>query len=106
MSEPNQPPEFRPAGTLDLSTALAEYRGPWTSRLAAHLLRRAGFGAPPLQIGVAAAAGMQSSVARLLHGGPDRMADVPDGDISYQNGPGADKTQRRNAIMRTQLWWL
>ncbi len=43
----------RPAGALDIATALVPYKGPWTARLAAHLLRRAGFG------------GSQTEIARL-----------------------------------------
>jgi uncharacterized protein (DUF1800 family) len=41
---------YRPAGTLDASTALLPYAGPWNRRLAAHLLRRAGFGGSPADV--------------------------------------------------------
>ena len=44
---------FRPAGFLE-SAPLAAYSGPWNQRLAAHLLRRAGFGASPSDIEQAA----------------------------------------------------
>ena len=40
----------RPAGTLDVTTALRPYAGAWSPRLAAHLLRRAGFGASPTDL--------------------------------------------------------
>jgi uncharacterized protein (DUF1800 family) len=40
----------RPAGHLDIATALDPYSGPWDARLAAHLLRRAGFGGSPDEI--------------------------------------------------------
>ena len=40
----------RPAGALDMSTALDPYAGKWDERLAAHLLRRAGFGGSPTDI--------------------------------------------------------
>jgi len=101
-----QPAEYRPAGDLDISTALLEYRGSWDSRYAAHLLRRAGFGGSPQEITAAASAGMQAAVSKLMHFGSDSSPQAPQGDISYDNGPLADKMQRRNAIMLTQLWWL
>ncbi len=41
---------YRPAGLLDASTALQPYAGPWNRRLAAHLLRRAGFGGSPADV--------------------------------------------------------
>jgi uncharacterized protein (DUF1800 family) len=41
---------YRPAGSLDISTALLPYAGPWNRRLAAHLLRRAGFGGSPADV--------------------------------------------------------
>ncbi|MDQ6767612.1 MAG: DUF1800 domain-containing protein [Candidatus Eremiobacteraeota bacterium] len=101
-----QPIEYRPAGALDVSTALLEYRGPWNARLAAHLLRRAGFGGSPQEIAATANSGMQAAVAKLVHFGADTLPPAPTGDISYDNGPAADKMQRRNAIMVTELWWL
>jgi uncharacterized protein (DUF1800 family) len=107
MSAPGQQPaEFRPAGMLDVSRALTEYGGPWDTRLAAHLLRRAGFGGSQAEIAAVADAGMQASVARLMHPLPDALPVAPDGDISFAPGPPVDPLQRRNAIIRTQLWWL
>jgi uncharacterized protein (DUF1800 family) len=107
MSAQTQAPaEYRPAGQLDVTTALLEYRGPWNSRLAAHLLRRAGFGGSPQEIAAATTAGMQATVSKLMHFGSDSQPEAPQGDISYDNGPLADKMQRRNAIIITQLWWL
>ena len=41
---------YRPNGALDAATALHPYAGPWNRRLAAHLLRRAGFGGSPADI--------------------------------------------------------
>jgi uncharacterized protein (DUF1800 family) len=105
-ADTQQPAEYRPAGAIDISTALVEYRGPWNEKLAAHLLRRAGFGGSPQEIAAATSAGMEATVARLTRLGPDQLPQAPQGDITYQNGPGADKMQRRNAIAITQLWWL
>jgi len=60
----------RPAGALDAADALAPYRGAWTPRLAAHLLRRAGFG------------GTQSEIDRIagmpVHGAVDSLVSFPD----------------------------
>ena len=101
-----QPPDFRPVGSLDSASALSEYRGPWSERHAAHLLRRAGFGGSRDDISTAAGAGMEASVSKLMRFSPDTMPQAPQGDISYDNAPTADKLQRRNAVILTQLWWL
>jgi hypothetical protein len=106
MSADVQPAQYRPAGQLDLSSALEPYDGPWNFRLAAHLLRRAGFGGSPQEIASATAAGMEATVSRLMHPGPDTLPEAPPGDISVELGPLGDKLQRRNAIILTQLWWL
>jgi uncharacterized protein (DUF1800 family) len=60
------PISYRPAGELDLATALAPYAGPWGTRQAAHLLRRAGFGGSPDDVSRTAAAGMQRAVDGLV----------------------------------------
>jgi uncharacterized protein (DUF1800 family) len=106
MSANIQPAEYRPAGTLDLSSALDEYRGPWDARRAAHLLRRAGFGGSPQEITNATSAGMEATVQRLIHFGADQLPQAPAGDISYDMRATGDKTQRRNAVILTDLWWL
>jgi hypothetical protein len=96
--------EYRPAGSVDLSTALSPYAGPWNPRLAAHLLRRAGFGGSPSDIASAADAGMESTVAALLHPGPDTLPSLPAGDLSF--GPMVDPKQRQAALVATITWWL
>src|SRR5580700_4501592 len=58
---------YRPAGPLDLATALEPYAGPWNARLAAHLYRRAGFGGSPDDVARAAAAGMRAAVDGFIH---------------------------------------
>jgi len=98
--------EFRPAGELmDLDVALAPYGGPWNSRLAAHLLRRAGFGGSPADIATYAGMGVRDAVDRLLNFVPDSLPAQPDGDISFDFGPLADQRQRRRAYLATQLWF-
>src|SRR5689334_8576086 len=44
MSQTQPTVEYRPHGAVDVSTALLPYAGPWNPQLAAHLLRRSGFG--------------------------------------------------------------
>ena len=56
------PASYRPPGALDLATALEPYAGPWGTRQAAHLYRRAGFGGSPDDVARVAAAGMHASV--------------------------------------------
>ena len=57
---------FRPPGLLPASP-LAEYAGPWNARLAAHLLRRAGFGGSPADVSQAAGSSMHAAVEGLIH---------------------------------------
>ncbi|HVA28966.1 MAG TPA: hypothetical protein VNF68_12355, partial [Candidatus Baltobacteraceae bacterium] len=56
----------RPAGSLDVGSALEPYRGPWNDRLAAHLLRRAGFGGSPAEIARYAAMTPHAAVESLI----------------------------------------
>ena len=58
---------YRPAGTLDLATALEPYAGLWNVRLAAHLYRRAGFGGSPDDVTRAASAGLHAAVDGFIH---------------------------------------
>ena len=58
---------YRPAGTLDVATALETYAGPWGPRQAAHLYRRAGFGGAPDDVARAGAAGMHAAVDGFIH---------------------------------------
>lgn len=56
----------RPAGRLDLATALQPHAGRLGERSAAHLLRRAGFGGTPDQVRRYAAMTAGDAVASLL----------------------------------------
>jgi len=57
----------RPAGRLDVATALEPYSGPWSARLAAHLLRRAGFGGTSSQIGRLGAMTVHQAVDSIVN---------------------------------------
>jgi uncharacterized protein (DUF1800 family) len=59
-------PQFRPPGSLNVTTALWPYQGPWNMRLAAHLLRRAGFGGSPDEIARTAAQPIDAAVEALI----------------------------------------
>jgi uncharacterized protein (DUF1800 family) len=60
------PISYRPAGSLDPSGALQPYAGPWNRRLAAHLLRRAGFGGSPADVDRLAAMSPSAAVDSLV----------------------------------------
>ena len=104
MSQTQQTVEYRPKGTVDASTALLPYSGPWNFRLAAHLLRRAGFGGSAADVDAATAAGMHATVDRLLHSQPETLPSAPAGDLTY--GPMVDPQQRRKALLLAVSWWL
>src|SRR5690242_14556383 len=57
---------LRPSGRLDSSTALQEFRGALDERLAAHLLRRSGFGGTPDDIRRYAAMSPADAVESLV----------------------------------------
>src|SRR5450755_2611586 len=97
-------PQYRPAGSLDPASALTPYAGPWTPKLAAHLLRRAGFGGSSTEIDAAARAGMNAAVDRLINFGSDPLPQAPQLDLTYDKDAGA--MQRRKAIVGMQLWFL
>ena len=66
VSAPFAASAYRPAGTLNPGSALEPYRGPWNQRLAAHLLRRAGFGGSPGQVAALAGMPMDRAVDSLV----------------------------------------
>ncbi len=112
----------RPAGTLDASSALEPYRGPWNDRLAAHLLRRAGFGGSPTEIARFTAMTPHDAVESLVHFPDTSSLPVPDNVLPYPIDQlrGArmmdDMAKRqmqqdirkeaRQSIISMQLWWL
>jgi hypothetical protein len=107
---------FRPAGALDVATALQAYSGRFDERAAAHLLRRAGFGGTPDEIKRLAAGSMHQAVDALIaFPASDPLPAAPDGlpdDAGAMLGmlsADAKKERRRidrEAILATQQWWL
>jgi uncharacterized protein (DUF1800 family) len=90
---------FRPPGPLDAATALARYDGSFTRRHAAHLLRRAGFGGRPEEVGSLQRLGAMGAVDALLHPAGDDAAFVDYPDTTPLFDP---KTHNVTA----QNWWL
>ena len=68
-AQANAPASYRPAGSLDASSALQPYAGPWNRRLAAHLLRRAGFGGAPADVDRIAAMSARDAVDSFINFG-------------------------------------
>jgi len=120
-------PSYRPAGNLDVSNALAPYAGPWNGRLAAHLLRRAGFGGTPADVQRLAAGSMHAAVDGLIHFPPSdglpAAPDLPDessvdaalmGNAMQPAAPDPQVVElrkerrmlERQGVKATQLWWL
>jgi uncharacterized protein (DUF1800 family) len=93
---------FRPPGTLDAAAALAPYRGPFNERHAAHLLRRAGFGATRDEVAAYAQFDAQHAVDTLFHPTGDDVA-FPDYPPELGTLPNTQYGQRKTAV---QLWWL
>jgi hypothetical protein len=105
MAEMNAVAPYRPAGTLDPATALAPYRGPWNRRLAAHLLRRAGFSGTPAEIARLAGSSLGDAVDALfllpaVGSLPQAPSDLGD------DGPVVSGPQRQAALITAQTWWL
>jgi len=100
---------MRPAGQLDVMTALSAYRGAWEDRQAAHLLRRAGFGGTPQEIARYAAMSPSGAVASLIHF-PGASSFSPPPAVMGRPAMGRPtKDQRREAvadIVALQMWWL
>jgi uncharacterized protein (DUF1800 family) len=118
----------RPAGSLDAVSALREYTGPWNERLAAHLLRRAGFGGTAAQIQRLASRSMNAAVDGLVDF-PSTEALPPPPELfdpremlrsllfSGQTSAKPDDMQRREiakqvrqgerrSLIQLQNWWL
>ena len=113
---------LRPAGRVDVMTALGPYHGPWDDRLAAHLLRRAGFSGTPGEVARLAAMSPHDAAESLIHF-PDTSALAPAPEVmAYPSSPrfafkGLDEMQKREAararrqeavgdIIALQEWWL
>ena len=108
---------FRPPGALPVSP-LAPYAGPWNVRLAAHLLRRAGFGGSPADVTRLAKLSPGDAVESLVRfpAAPALPASpglVDDEGMSMQR-PADMTADQRKALAQTRRaqelanveWWL
>jgi uncharacterized protein (DUF1800 family) len=74
----NAPASYRPAGEL-VADPLGAYRGPWTERLAAHLARRAGFGASPADLARLSSSSLDAAVdSYVKFPATDQLAAAPE----------------------------
>jgi uncharacterized protein (DUF1800 family) len=89
---------YRPPGQLE-PDALERYRGNFGKRQAAHLARRAGFGATPAEIDALVGRGLDGSLDAYLHPTQPEgeFAAYPDAAVLY------DPKKRYGAA---KLWWL
>ena len=124
------PSSFRPPGALPIAP-LRTYAGPWNARLAAHLLRRAGFGGTPADVQRDAGRTMHDAVASLVNfpstAGLPATPALPDessvdvqlierlmaarataiaGDPELKELQMQRRRLEREGIVATQLWWL
>jgi len=90
---------FRPPGSLDEASALLRYEGPLTRRQAAHLVRRAAFGATAPELDALAGLEATAAVDTVLHPtGPD--ADL----VGYPDAASLYDPKVRNNV--AEMWWL
>jgi uncharacterized protein (DUF1800 family) len=103
-------------------TALGPYVGPWDDRLAAHLLRRAGFSGTPDEVARLAAMSPHDAAESLIHFGDTSNFSPPPSVMAYPDPraiafKGMDDMSKREAaqarrkeavgdILALQLWWL
>ena len=126
------PSSFRPPGALP-TDPLGTYTGPWNVRIAAHLLRRAGFGGTPSDVARYAGLSMRDAVASLVKfpstanlPATPTLPDETSVDMQFVQRLMADRRQmggarmdpelknlakqrrmlERDGIIATQLWWL
>src|SRR6185312_1564833 len=110
---------LRPSGQLDSAAALQPFRGALDERLAAHLLRRAGFGGTPGEIRRYAAMTAGDAVESLVRF--PSTSDVEPPEV-FNRGPylhelqGADSIEKRQLLHRliaqdfhgldnVRVWW-
>jgi uncharacterized protein (DUF1800 family) len=112
----------RPSGQLDAATALQPYNGRLDERLAAHLLRRAGFGGTPDDIRRYAAMSLDDAVESLVR--YPNTANLPGPDI-YDRRSAMEQLRfmrgdkdafkaafkdvirnEREALNGMRLWWM
>ena len=108
------PPTYRPAGSLP-SDPLAPYPGRLTARLAAHLLRRAGFGGTPAETARVASLTPDAAVAELMRFpseplAPPSLVSAADDDISPAASlldiKKARQRERRAQLATNVRWWM
>jgi len=120
------PASYRPTGSLDAAAALRPYAGPWNRRLAAHLLRRAGFGGSPADVDRFTSLSAANAALALVRfdDAPAETPllqpqlvpplgmyakDAPMDDVSVQARKAfqmQNNAIRRDNLIALQTWWL
>ena len=96
---------FRPPG-VPPADPFVPFTGAWTARSAAHLLRRAGFGASPAELARVAALTNASAVAEMLHVA-DRSPEAAPGPTSGRLLPDDPSPAERDARLASRATaWL
>ncbi len=108
---------FRPAGSPPASP-FAPYAGPWNSRLAAHLLRRAGFGGSPADVSRLASLSAGGAVDALIRFPSTAALPASPGTLDAEGAslqrPADMTTEQRMALAQSRRaqelanveWWL
>jgi uncharacterized protein (DUF1800 family) len=102
--------------------ALQPYRGPWDNSRAAHLLNRATFGATPVEISRATAAGLQKTVDALMAFQPEgkefpapETPEIPERPrLALEKLPPEERRKKiqeftranRDSIEEVRAWWI
>src|SRR5688500_15110533 len=90
--------------TIDPQWAWAAYeptaRRPWSARMAAHLYRRAGFGATWDELRLAVKAGPEATIAKLFD------SPAPSDPFEQTSRTLAERTVAAGDVRRLAGWWL
>ncbi len=96
----------RGEGDPDPMALLDRYTGPWTEKEAAHLARRAGFGATPAELTNLVAMGLDAAVSSFVDFSPNATA--MEAILAALPNDTSDKGNLRNWTQRQHFegWWL
>src|ERR1700694_539306 len=98
----------RPAGTLDVASALTPAPGPLDARRAAHLLRRTGFGGTPADIARYAALSPAAATQAVMDLSAARAVPNPTLEPMYVRGMTPmenNRARHANGIALTNWWY-
>lgn len=90
------------------TSGIEPYRGTWNEQTAAHLLRRAMFGATREQIRQAATQGLQATLDQLLQARPEPEPpiDITNGETWHDKLFNSDQTADGRYYTYLRAWWI